>query len=344
MAYHLWDGFDHYNAANELWTTSSGVVSYSSAFSRYPALPGMLSQGIKLQTSGAKRFNMTSNQPTMCFSLAALFNAPGNGTPAWMQFWDNATQQCTMGVTASGSLVLFAANGGTLATSAPGAVSFGVWHWLAFQVTINNATGSVVAYVDGVQVINASNLNTRNTANNYMNAFALSDVNGNMNAPQFDDFHAHDITGAAPNSLLLPDSRIYTKPDSGQGYSTLWTPTGAGTNWQCVDDAIPDGDATYVSSATPGQIDGYALPKVNFVVSPNGLVRRSLVRKDDAGAHTFQNGIRSGNSNALGVAFAVPSTYGWTDGGTCYVNDPATGLPFTAAAADAVQNIISMTS
>jgi hypothetical protein len=40
----------------------------------------------------------------------------------------------------------------------------------------------------------------------------------------------------------------------------------------------------------------------------------------------------------------VPSTYGWTDGGTCYVNDPATGLPFTAAAADAVQNIISMTS
>jgi hypothetical protein len=193
-------------------------------------------------------------------------------------------------------------------------------------------------------VLSASSLNNRSSANNYLNAFLIGDTSAVFGGVQFDDFHAHDNTGSAPNAIL-GDSRIYTKKANAAGYTTNWTPNGAAANWQCSNDSPPDGDTTYNSSNTPGAIDAYAVQSAGFTVAPNGLVRRSYVRRDDAGPHTFQNGIRSGSTNALGTAFTVPSTYAWTDGGTCYVNDPATGSPWASATpADAASMVIDETS
>jgi hypothetical protein len=351
MAYHLWDGFDDYNAASEMWSAVSGTIQYSAAYARFAAVSGLVAQGIRFTPGGPtwKQWNMASNQPTMIFGFPAFFpQFGGAGNNRFMHFSDSATVQCSLCVTSAGALVLQQNfNGSTLVTTGPGVITPGVWHWIDILITINNASGAIQVYLDqlvgGQAVLTGSNLNTRQSANNFMNQFVVGDFGNTFNGLQIDDFHAHDITGLAPNAIL-GDSRLYTKMAAGQGFSTLWTPNGAGANWQCVDEQIPDDDTSYVSSNTPGQIDGYTVATAGIVVAPHGVVRRSRVRRDDAGPHTFQNGIRSASSVSLGSAFTVPSSYAWTDGGVCYVNDPATGQPFTAAAADAVQAVISMTS
>ncbi len=353
MAYQVWDGFDNYNASTELWSAVNGTMSYSSSYCRFLTPSGLLGQGLKMASSSGsqwKQWNMVSNQATMIFGFAIYL--PTIATGLFIEFMDGGTYQCSLLITASGQIQLVAGGGGTyggvLATSGPGVITAGTWHWIDISVTINNTTGAISLYVDqpagGVAILTASGLNNRGSSNNYMNAFRIGDITAVFQGIQFDDFHAHDTTGSAPNAIL-GDSRIYTKNANGAGYATNWTPNGASANWQCVDDSPPDGDTSYNSSNTPGAIDGYAVPSAGFTVAPNGLVRRSYVRRDDAGPHTFQNGIRSGTTNALGAAFTVPSSYAWTDCGTCYVNDPATGSPWaSAAAADAATMVIDETS
>jgi hypothetical protein len=256
MAYHLWDGFDDYDAAHELWPIVTGTVQYSSAYSRFPAPAGCVGQGARFLPGGPswKQWNMASNQPTMIFCFPIFLpNLGGAGNNRIMQFSDSNTVQCSLTTASNGQLGLIQSfNGSLIASSAVGALTAGVQHWLAMLVTINNTTGAFQLFVDGVQVINASGLNNRSSANNFMNQFVIGDFSNTFNGMQVDDFHAHDITGSKPNAILS-DSRIYTKLPTGQGFSTQFTPNGAGANWQCVDEQIPDDDVTYVSSNTPGQ-------------------------------------------------------------------------------------------
>lgn len=346
-AYQFWDGFDHYNSSTELWDSVTGSVSYSSALARYTAPAGLLGQGMKCNGIAYKFKNLLSNESSLYFGFSFL--APQFGTGGRMVgFNQGGSFQSGVNITSAGGLAMMGGGFGTvlLAQSAPSVISTGVWHWLDLLVTFSPSSGSIAAYLDapvgGSPFFTATSLNTANTGNAWIDQFYVGDVGNQFNGLQLDDFHCHDTTGSAPNSVL-GSSRIYTKKPNGAGYSTLWTPNGASANWQCVDDSPPDGDTTYNSSATAGQIDGYDAPSAGLSSTPNGLVRRSYIRTD-GGAHTFQNGIRSGSSNGLGTAVSVPSSYGWTDCATCYVDDPATSAPFTAAAADAVELVIDETS
>ena len=347
-AYHLWDGFDNYDSSHELWPVINGTPDYSSAYARFAAPSGTLGQGCRFLSGIGpyKQWNMISNQSTMIFGFA--FFTPRLSTGEFMYFMDAGTVQCSLHFTPTGGILLQASfNGTTLAATGPGVIAPNTWYWIDIQITIS-ATGSIQIYINqpagGAATLTASGINTKQTGNAYMNAFRVGDISNSFTGLLIDDFHAHDTTGSAPNAIL-GDSRIFTKKANAAGYTTNWTPNGASANWQCSDDSPPDGDTTYNSSNTPGAIDGYAVPGAGFTVAPNGVVRRSYVRRDDAGPHTFQNGIRSGSTNALGTAFTVPSSYAWTDGNTCYVNDPATSVPWaTAAAADAAAMIIDETS
>jgi hypothetical protein len=350
MAYHLCDGFDNYGSSTERWSSVNGTMSYSSSYARFAAPAGLLGQGLKMGTSGAqwKQWNMVSNQATMIFGFAVYFPNLAATDGELMSFLDTTTTQCSIHVTATGAIQLQGGSGGAvLATSSPGVITVG-WHWLDIEFTVNPSTGFVAIYVDqpagGAPVVNLGGLNTRTSSNSYMNGFRIGDMSAVWNGLQLDDFHAHDNTGSAPNSIL-GESRVYTKKANGAGYTTNWTPNGAAANWQCSDDSPPDGDTTYNSSNTAGAIDGYAVPSAGLTVAPHYLVRLSYVRRDDAGPHTFQNGIRSAGTNALGTAFTVPSGYSWTDCSTCYVNDPATSSPWASGtAADAASMVIDETS
>lgn len=348
MSYELWDGFDHYNASFEMWPFTNGTMSYGPSYARFAAPAGLLGQGLKMAASGAqyKGWTLSGNRQTMIFGFAIYFPSLGSGSNNLIRFQDTSTVQCSLNITSAGAIQLVQGTAGTvLASTAPGVISPRVWHWLDIEITIASGSGAISIYIDepagASAVLNATSLNTQQSANAYMNVFYIGDFGAVFQGLQLDDFHAHTNSGSAPNSIL-GDSRIYTKIPNAAGYQTQWTPNGASANYQCVDDSIPDGDTTYVSSSTAGQIDGYAVPTAGFTGAPNGVVRRSYIRKDDASTHTFQNGVRSSSTNGLGTAVNVPSSYAWFD--SFFADDPATSAVWTAAGADAAQMIIDETS
>ena len=349
----IWDGFDDYTSTGERWDTISGSPAYNSSYARFPAPPNCVAQGVRFASSGYKTKNYTSNVNGPIASFAFMLQTlPSSGSQGFMGFQDSGTMQVCLAVNANGALEVWRGGSGVslgtkIATSAPGVISAGTFYFIDFAPTIGTAATVNVylgAPAGGSPLISVTGVNTQNTANPYANQVIIGFLNGGVSATglTFDDFHAHDVSGSAPFAVLGEGTRIYTKMPNGAGYATTFTPNGASANWQCVDDVPPDGDTTYVSAGTFPLTEGYAVGAAGFTGTVNGVVRASYVRKDDAGTHTFQNGVRSSSTNSLGTAIAVNSSYAWQQ--NFFATDPNTSSAWTAAGADAAQPVISAAS
>jgi hypothetical protein len=340
--YQFCDGFDNYNSASILYETVSGTPVYSSSYARFAAPAGLPGQGVYL-SSGYIQKNMQSNQATLIAKVAYRALSTPSSFTSILGFLDGNSSAFQVAVGWNNAGAIEAINGyqhvggGTvIATSAPGVIAPLQWFAVEVLLTVNGASGVLQVWVNGAEVLNLISLNTQFTSNAWANQVRLADST-NPGA-YFDDFRVWDNTGSTQNAPIGSgfDSRLLTKLPSGAGGLTQWTPNGASANWQCVDDNPPDGDTTYVSS-TSTNYDSYALPSAGIVVPPFMVVARSYYRKDDANTRTFQNGVRSGTSNALGATFTAGSSYAFVD--SCIPNDPATSAPWTAAGADAAQHL-----
>jgi hypothetical protein len=349
----IWDGFDHYDAAHEVWNSSNSPL-YSSAYARFGAAPGCVAQGMRLGASGSKTKILKANVQTVIFSFAFMVAAPpslANGI--FVNAQDNGTNQAGFTIEPNLSMTVRRTPSGTiLGTTAPGVLTAGAWAWLDLvlniatsgyaQIYINTPLGP--GGVPGVPVLSATGINTQQSANAYCNIIQIGDLAINIDQYTYwDDFHCHDAGGVAPNGILGAGTRIYTKMPNAPGALSNWTPTGAGANWDCVQEVPPDDDTTYVLAGSSVE-DNYGIASAGIGASNtvNGIVRRSRMRMDDAGPHTFQNGIRSNGVDQLGGIASVASGYAYTD--SCSIIDPNTGQPWTAAAADIATPIIYRTT
>jgi hypothetical protein len=354
MAYQFCDTFDHYNtaflAALGMYENVGGSPLISSSYARFAAIGSLPNQGLFLPSTAGVRKTLKSNQATLIaflsFGSAAL---PVTGQQAVITFWDSGSPQLVLCVSPTGALqfgnpfgLVFTPIGPATANGviAPSSVPN---HGIEVQVTIDGSNGSVQCWLDGAVVIPlTTGLNTKTTGNAYANQVQLGEIGGFLGGNSYTDYlRVWDNTGSYQNAPIGYDVRKITKLPTGAGALTQWTPNGAAANWQCVDDVSPDGDTTYVSSASAGNFDSYAMPSSGLAGVPSMVVVKSYVRKD-AGTPTLQIGVRSGSSNGLAAAVATATTYGFLD--ACISTDPATGSPPTASAADAYQHLKSQAS
>ncbi|HEV3512505.1 MAG TPA: hypothetical protein VGS05_12435, partial [Candidatus Sulfotelmatobacter sp.] len=250
----IWDGFDDYTTTGERWDLVNGTPQYSSSYARFPAAPNCVGQGVRLGPSVYKTKNYSADSPEPIASFAVLFESlPSSGSQGFLAFNDGGTRQVSLAVNASGALEVWNGGLGTkLASSGPGVIVANTYYFIDFE-TVINTSGSVNLWLGepagGGALITASGVDTQITSNAYANGVTIGFINGgtSVSGMRFDDFHAHDASGSAPNAVLGEGTRIYTKMPNGAGYATTVTPNGASANWQCVDDVPPDGDTTYVS-------------------------------------------------------------------------------------------------
>lgn len=344
----IWDGFDDYDAAHELWDSASGAT-YSSAFARFGAAPNCVSQGLRFGAGGSKTKILGANVQTFIFSFAYLPAVPSSVNGLFLNVKDGGAQQGGFTIEPDMSIkVRHTSNGTILGTTGPGVLTAGVWAWLDLILGIG-AAGFASIYINtllgGAPLLSLTGINTQSSANAYGNIIQIGDPLVNISQLTFwDDFHCHDASGAAPNSILGAGTRIYTKMPIAPGALSNWTPIGNPANWDCVNEAPPDDDTTYVLAASSLE-DNYGVGSAGIGASNrvNGIIRRSRVRMDDAGPHTFQNGVRSGGVDQLGPAASVSSTYSYIDNG-CSIIDPNTGLPWSVAAAELASPIIYRTT
>jgi hypothetical protein len=336
------DGFDNYTTLANLWDLVAGAApTLSATYQRFAPPAGLPGQGVKFGTGAYARKNLAANTVTFIAGFAFYLPALSVGSTAHLfAVLDGTTTQVSLGCSASGTLQFYRnePSGGTAigVPSAGGLIGAGTWHFLELEIKIDPSAGTVAVYLDGslTPAISSTGLNTQNTGDTYANVIQIGDYSNALpSGIYYDDLRVFDTTGSYCNSLI-GDTQVFSKVPSGAGALTEWTPNGSTPNYNCVN-SVPPNTSKFVSSATAGQEDTYAVPSAGLTINPAFVMTRHYAQKDDSIARSFQPVVRSNSVDALGTANVLPSSWKFFD--SFFENDPNTSALWTAAAADVAQ-------
>jgi hypothetical protein len=142
--------------------------------------------------------------------------------------------------------------------------------YVEWQAVIDAATGSVSLTINGVSEFVSGSLNTRNGGNSWANRFRLGvlSTTASTRTLAFDDLYSASTLSPGVTGACGPVSIRALFPN-GAGTATAWSASPGAPNWSQAADGSPDGDSSYVYTATPGAQDRY-----NFTNLPvTGLVK-----------------------------------------------------------------------
>lgn len=248
---------------------------------------------------------------------------------------DAGTTQCELRLYGDGLIRLY--RGSTLVTGAVSSISFSTdtYYHFEWDVTVHNTTGASELRVNGSTVAFAvTNQNTRNGAANQITEFNFrcipSDtLNDTSWTDDMDDFIGHGGT------VFAGDCRVGYLPVDGAGTYGDWTPNGAGTLYECVDDAAQDGDTTYASSATIGHKMTFSFANVPVTATIKYVNHVGVAKKTDAGTRTIAPRVKSGGSEQVGSNISPGTTYTYYS--AAIDTDPATGVAWTPSGLNAAE-------
>lgn len=272
---------------------------------------------------------------------------PDGSLPKIQRFYNASLQQLGFFQVIPTGQIQYVNNAGTVIGTSDLAwkLTANSWHHVETKVTFNNAAGSVEIRVDGITALTVAGVNTVGaTAGNVgivemwggagdttgMSVYYKDIVMWNTNGVRNNDFF-----GTVQVISLIPNS------DTTLG---AWTLTGSATGWGILDNAPPI-DTQYLDAAYPGAVGvpcQFGMTDLPIdVTSVRAL--QSFVRgtKTDGGDGNLQASIVSGASVANGVDRPVTAAFTyWKD---IFEVDPATGVAWTVAAANAAQLKINRT-
>ncbi len=268
---------------------------------------------------------------------------------AFLLFEDGTTNQVVVTFLPNGQIRFYkgtgtgpsAGFGALLATSNASVITAtGVYFYLEFDITFNTSTGALVLHSNGVNVpLSASSgLNTAPSGNNQFNTYLLGLLAGSGNPIStylFDDLYLLSTSGGQ-NTTFLGDVRVVCVFPNGAGASTQFTPNGAATNWQCVNEVSEDAGTTFVSDSNVGDEDAYT--KQSIPVNTGqifGIQLCSVAQKDSASGRSLANLTISGAATTPGATHALSQSYAW------YLDiqeqDPNASSPWTFTTFQAAQ-------
>jgi hypothetical protein len=236
--------------------------------------------------------------------------------------------------TSAGAIIFTPQAYANAVASAPMAVIPGaIWQYIEVYGVISPTAGACTVRVNETVVLSAVSANTASGSSPVSTGVDQLDF-GSLGSDLVDDFYICDNTGASLNNFL-GNVRVPAQTPNGVGSSTQWTPTGSASfNWQLASNPYMD-DSSYVSCATPGNIDLYTLSPV--ANAPQILAVQSVIvaRQDDSGQRQVKSVIKSSSTQATGAVVNTNGTYaGHTD---IFTVDPNTGSSWTYGAVNALQ-------
>lgn len=318
---------------NVIFLDSFDAIATASLAQKYGAVGGAVSvvagagrngtAGMRT-TASSNSGNLTSpvlgNQATLYAEVAVRTAALGNIT--FLQFLQAGALQVDAQMTSTGELAV--SRGGTvLATTSGLGLAANTFYHIGLMATIHDTLGVYELRVNGVTKLSATGVDTNSSGSAWADQVRLRGFGG---------------LGADYDDLIVStdgwcgDCRVVAVFPAGAGNYSQWTPS-AGSGWQCVDEAAPNGDTDYVSSATAGQRNSYDFAALGLTGAIKAVQHVTSLRKDDVGARTVKQFARIGGTDYDGADAAVLDTYAMQRR-VMSVN-PATGADWTVAALDA---------
>lgn len=215
-----------------------------------------------------------------------------------------------------------ALNPGTLKATGTTPIVSGQYYYVEMELTIGVA-GRVKVYLDGILEVDSGVYDTLRTLSGDVYGFFLGCPGAGSNV-HFCDLYVGDT--------LLGPQRVSTPVAISDGFLSQWTPSAGVTHFNLINEEPPDGDTSYVSSATPGQIDLYNFAGLAYTpANVFGAQVSFYARKDDVAARQIAAEVRSGGANFVGSTLPLLTTSYVDSLLQCFNTDPNTGVPWTPA-------------
>lgn len=346
MALIFFDGFDTYGTSNLLmeWVQSVGTNSINTTGGRRGGGALYSPDNASLNFTSAPSHIVSRSLPSnfTTFICGVAFESSGFHQPKNIfMFRDSGTRQLEVGVNTGGQL--FVSRNGTILATSTASIAANVYNYIEIKATINNTTGSYEVRLNGANVLSATNVDTQNTSNAYINEVVLGAYlayPGSITATtnKYDDFYFCDTTGSVNNNFL-GDIRIDAIFPTADGNYSQWTPSTAGAHFSLVDENPPN-TTDYVSDGTIGNKDSYVMQNPPSLVAQtiHAVKTRVAIQKDDAGARSVKIGVRSGTTNGLSSSIALGTSWAYVS--HILETDPNTSAAWTASAVDNVEALI----
>jgi hypothetical protein len=224
-----------------------------------------------------------------------------------------------------------------VATSSAGIISANTSRYVESSFKVHNVSGEVTIRVDGAQVVSF----TGNTRRGASNAYSVSNNNYFTRVvcggwalttganSHMSDFYYCDDQGSV-NNTFLGDVELFRSDPNGVGDSSGFTPTGAATNWDCVNDTNPDDLTTYVSASVVATEDLHQMTDLpTRVTTIKGLLFNANVDKDDATVREYACLSKEGGTVTELATRQAPGSF--VNQQDVQELNPRTGLPWTRA-------------
>jgi hypothetical protein len=242
-----------------------------------------------------------------------------------IQLRTGATLTFRIGTDATGHLVIKNSSSTVVATGTTVLLT-NTWYYVEVHMLINGASGSCSARLNGVSEISNT---TGNFGSSGVDTIVFTSGGGGPTMT-YDDIYICDTTGSAPRNTFLGDVRVATIYPNADGAHAQWTPSSGPNHYDRVNESsgtFPDGDTTYVSDATVGDLDTYTFTSVDGGATVLGVQVNLYARKDDAATRQIAPVIRQSGTDNVGTTVTLSSTYAYYS--QIYGQDP-TATDWTA--------------
>jgi hypothetical protein len=270
---------------------------------------------IQLNAGGTLYKNLSSNFASSVTGVRYYIAGSFNNGSILMQFLDITNTQVEIRTDGLGHLYATRNNVQIGTTSTQQLVANQGWTYFdAAPVIASGTSGSIVISVNNLQWLNITGVNTNNSGNNYINRVQFG--NPFTATCYIKDVYILD-TGTGINVSRLGDVTVGVNYITAAGVNQAWTNNGGSSQANSVADGIthtgtwPDGDATYISSSTPGQISDFAGQTLSLTGTIFSLCHAFYARKDDAGTRTMAGVVLSGSATAVGATQNLGNTYNY---------------------------------
>lgn len=276
------DSFDHYVDLDEKWDTQffGNNILATQVAGRFT--PGAL----QVKGTGGNGFR-TKNLKSSTELIAgfAYNNIDSDVHLGITSFTDNLGGDAVLTVDTITGVGVLTYNGQT-ATTASAVFTGAVWQFIEMRVRAGTTTGELEIRRNGVQVALTVGVDTLPGGFTGFEAFKVT-ADNNSQLHYMDDLYILNAEGVAPHNTFLGDTRITVLRPKANGNNNNFTPTGAASNFQAVDETIHDSDTTFVEAGQIGAKEDYN----NFDFSDLGIVPGTIfavqtvnaAKKTDAG-------------------------------------------------------------
>lgn len=225
-----------------------------------------------------------------------------------IMLYDGATRGMSLGIDASGELLVYSDATPVAATSGLG-LGLNTWYYLEFKVTCNGTTGSYSARLNGSVQLSATGVDTKLGTHDYHDKVKLG-AYSYTGYTYFDDFYICDGSGSLNTDLLGQCRVAVTNPDgeNSTNWSTIYPANGA--HRTSIDDGtISDDDTTYVEDDTTGHLDLFDYASLSTLGTIYGVSVNTNCRVTDANSIDIKTVFESAGDTVTATDTISSSTY-----------------------------------